>query len=261
MFSMDNLFLFSKFSSTSSLFMFTKILVVICLSTLCLSEECKRVNDCICVLNNGSYIDLSSLARSDKKPVWENVKPLLSRDNYTYSYSPCSKFNLGDTGKCRDVVVCQKSQTAPVEYFNIGNQGYPKWNNNNNTLTLLYLSMSARKTIVQLVCAPDNKIPHLEVKGETANETYEMTLTSRCACADLCNEHHLSGGSVLVIIFLIFVSLYLILGIVHSSLTRGAHGWELIPNYEFWMEFPLLVRDGCVFVMSGCKAETAYERI
>lgn len=42
--------------------------------------------------------------------------------------------------------------------------------------------------------------------------------------------------------FMIFVALYLFLGIVHSSLTRGAHGWELIPHYEFWSDFPLLVR-------------------
>ncbi|XP_035209961.1 uncharacterized protein LOC118184404 [Stegodyphus dumicola] len=221
------------------------------------SEECTYVNSCQCVYKNGSIVDLTSLGDRHKAR-FENI----TVGNYSYYYNPCYSFKLGtgNSACAKGVAVCQVSKIG--HYFDCGDQNYVSflWNKTTKLPYVQYVA-APRKTKVTLVCSETAYEPSLNVTGETERDVYEMALTSRCACPDLCRQNHLSTGSVLVIIFLIFVSLYLVLGIIHSSLTRGAHGWELIPHYEFWADFPLLVRDGCVFVVSGCKAETAYERI
>lgn len=231
------------------------------LFTLSSSQVCKYIDPCKCSFHNGSIIDLTTLG--DRNGVrWPNMKPTRKNDSYHYYYNPCYNFKLGpENSACsHGVAVCQVENNT--KYYNCGQQQHAFfiWNSDKNALNLVYES-SPRTTNVTLVCSPDAVEPKLEVKGEVRPELYEMTLITKCACPDMCNSDHLSPGSVLVIIFFIFVSLYLLLGIIHSSLTRGAHGIELIPHYEFWSDFPLLVRDGCVFVMSGCKPETAYERI
>jgi hypothetical protein len=43
---------------------------------------------------------------------------------------------------------------------------------------------------------------------------------------------------------------------------RGAEGKELIPNYEFWKDLPLLIKDGVLFLVHGCKSDSNnYEQI
>ncbi|GIX75304.1 uncharacterized protein CEXT_201571 [Caerostris extrusa] len=240
----------SFFSFSSNFLSCICCFVLVCLTKLAASQD-----DCRHTFPNGSVIDLTSLGYHND-PRWKNIKPVLPA-NFTYSYSPCFKFSIG---KCENVNVCQISANKE-EYYNCGNKIFFDGNGNNGTTFARYTTVEDRETTVTLICSPADVVPRLNVTGEVSTKKYSMTLFSRCACADLCRENHLSTGSVLVILLMIGVSLYLILGIIHSSLTRGAHGWELIPHHEFWADFPLLVKDGCVFVMSGCKPETAYERI
>ncbi|GBM40630.1 hypothetical protein AVEN_251002-1 [Araneus ventricosus] len=228
-----------------------------CLAKLVSSQDCSYDNDCKCTFPNGSVIDLTSLGYHGE-PRWKDVKPSLSNDTFKYSYNPCFKFSIGN-GACENVEVCQTGDNNL--HYNIGNRAMFSGNGQNGITHVTYAGDQARKTNVNLVCSPGDSVPRLNVTGEISPRTYVMTMWSKCACADLCREDHLSAGSVLVILLMIGICFYLILGIIHSSLTRGAHGWELIPHYEFWVDFPLLVRDGCVFVISGCKPETAYERI
>ncbi|CAL1287956.1 unnamed protein product [Larinioides sclopetarius] len=249
------LFRYLSVVSSNSVFWVCYIFLA-CLAKLTSSQDCAFVNDCKCAFRNGSEIDLTSLG-SHGEPRWKNVKPSLKTDNFTYSYNPCFKFSIGN-GACENVEVCQ---TGNGQYYNIGKQAMFSGNGQNGITLVTYAGDDAKKTIVNLICSPGDIVPRLNVTGEMPPRTYVMTMWSRCACADMCREDHLSAGSVLVILLMIGIAFYLVLGIIHSSLTRGAHGWELIPHYEFWVDFPLLVRDGCVFVISGCKPETAYERI
>jgi hypothetical protein len=52
----------------------------------------------------------------------------------------------------------------------------------------------------------------------------------------------LSTGSVLVIVFFVFTILYFVGGAVALKFLRGAQGREMIPNYDFWVDLPNLVR-------------------
>ena len=42
--------------------------------------------------------------------------------------------------------------------------------------------------------------------------------------------------------FFVCVFVYLVVGFLILRFGRGARGWEQIPNYEFWLELPGLVK-------------------
>lgn len=63
------------------------------------------------------------------------------------------------------------------------------------------------------------------------------------------SDEGLSTGSVLVIIFFVFTILYFVGGAVALRLLRGAEGRELIPNYDFWVDLPNLVRVSAFFIL------------
>lgn len=71
----------------------------------------------------------------------------------------------------------------------------------------------------------------------------------------------LSAGSVLLIIVFSVLIIYFIGGIVIRKFIGGATGYEIIPNYDFWSDIPLLIKDGALYTFSGCRPEVVYERI
>ncbi|CAG0891665.1 unnamed protein product [Darwinula stevensoni] len=132
-----------------------------------------------------------------------------------------------------------------------------------------------RQTQIFLTC---NTSTWLEVQGEMppGSRKYLMYLHTPCVCS--CQAHStqtreragnlgatesggLSIGSILVIVFFVGVILYLIIGMIILRVVRGAEGWEMIPNRNFWMDFPGLMKDGVVFVLGGCRAESTYDRL
>ncbi|OQV18677.1 hypothetical protein BV898_07307 [Hypsibius exemplaris] len=81
--------------------------------------------------------------------------------------------------------------------------------------------------------------------------------------ADPCSEleHGLSVGSMLLIIFFSVLAAYFVIGVAVRKFIGGAVGYEAIPNYAFWSDLPLLMKDGALFAFSGCRPEVVYERI
>lgn len=251
----------------NSLYWTVTFAVALLFFTVSAMEECKKINSCQCQFRNGSMINLESLG-SHGTARWQN-KMASKNDSCTYFYNPCFEFKLPEsstTSECASgVAACKVCKDD--HYYSLGTQQSAEfvWDPVEKLLHLFYFSAGNpnRTTNVTLICdAHPEADDSLSVVGNISETVYEMTLRSRCACADLCGPHSgLSGGSLLIILFSVFIILYLLFGIVFNKLTRGAQGWELIPNYEFWQDFPLLVRDGCVYVASGCKPDTTYERI
>lgn len=66
-------------------------------------------------------------------------------------------------------------------------------------------------------------------------------LISKYGCS-LQREIGLSTGSLLVILFFVSVGVYFIGGIIVLKALRGATGWEMVPNHDFWCKLPSLVR-------------------
>lgn len=52
----------------------------------------------------------------------------------------------------------------------------------------------------------------------------------------------LSTGSILLILFFTITGIYFIGGMITLRILRGATGWEMLPNHDFWSKLPLLVR-------------------
>lgn len=247
--------------------------------TLCLSScwsqkiNCvdKPKSTCVCHFSNGSVIDLTTVGWKDK-PRFQDV---VGKDGYSYSYNPCYGFSegpkpaVGADGCDTGTAVCQ-GKIDKSAYYNAGLQSSATFYQNGPFVVIEYTSNLPpfRTTNVTLVCSTNTSSTALG-EAEKDKTHYEMTLYSPCACLNGCvippvpKERGLSTGSVLVIIFFISVCCYLIGGIIYQKIIRGATGFELIPNFEFWLEFPLLVRDGCIFCCNGCNMnqETTYDRI
>ncbi|XP_015903376.1 uncharacterized protein [Parasteatoda tepidariorum] len=166
-------------------------LIVFILSTInvVIGEQCTQLSNCICKFTNGSVIDLTSLGYQNEA----RFKRIGRKNSYfKFYYNPCFPFTLG--GACIDVSVCQvgpSSSNNEAENWDCGNSNNEFiWNTTHKTFTLVYTAHSQhprRKTIVNLKCDEEAITPILEFEKELPETmVYEMTLTSRCACPDLC---------------------------------------------------------------------------
>lgn len=68
-----------------------------------------------------------------------------------------------------------------------------------------------------------------------------LILTSSYACKTT-QIKSLSTGSILLIYFFILTGIYFIGGTIILKFLRGATGWEMVPNHEFWRNLPSLVK-------------------
>ncbi|KAK2149729.1 hypothetical protein LSH36_439g01031 [Paralvinella palmiformis] len=229
-------------------------------------EICKGVPDstCRCKTESGHVLDLSPLVNTTAYPLFYNVTA--TSDHALYSYKPCGPMTVpvGDMNSpCHNVAVCQVSHDGIV---NIGNFDPVHFMYETETKSLYIQYTAGNKTTkVYLVCSTVEK--SLTVKGETATNStiYDMTLHTKYACLskDGSPKIGLSVGSILLILFFVGVLIYMVGGIVLLRCVRGARGFEQIPNYDFWLDFPVLVKDGVMFVTRGCKAESdrTYDQI
>ncbi|EFA08006.1 uncharacterized protein LOC103314060 [Tribolium castaneum] len=118
------------------------------------------------------------------------------------------------------------------------------------------------KASVHLVCTLEDTF----IKILIANSTNpQLALGSPHACV-ITEKSGLSTGSVLLLIFFISFGAYFVGGILILYFMRGARGLETIPNVDFWRSLPGLVKDGIIFLFSGCSASSittpeTYDRI
>lgn len=66
----------------------------------------------------------------------------------------------------------------------------------------------------------------------------------------------ISGGWIFIIILSSLLVLYLVGGVAFNKFYRHHEGKEIIPNVEFWMALPGLVKDGHLFVWRKARSLT-----
>jgi len=74
----------------------------------------------------------------------------------------------------------------------------------------------------------------------------------------------LSGGSILLIILLCVVVVYIAGGVALNKFARHKEGVEVIPNVDFWVMLPGLVKDGGMFIyhkIRGVSGGGAYQQV
>ncbi|XP_078394466.1 cation-dependent mannose-6-phosphate receptor [Cetorhinus maximus] len=115
---------------------------------------------------------------------------------------------------------------------------------------LNFCSKERRKGMVMISCNP--KVlgaafsAVLEERRKFSDCFYLFELDSSVACPTV--PHRLSPGSILIILFLVLLTVYILGGFLYQRLVLRAKGMEQFPNYYFWQEIGNLTADGCDFV-------------
>lgn len=224
-----------------------------------------RKDGCSCVFNDSSGIlDVSSLSNTDGTPRFKDV---VGSDNRTYSYNPCGPFALGN---CSDAAVCQVSRDGRTS-TQTGDAGTARWLVlDNYTVTIFYEhldqgpSPTDRQNFVTYLCDPTADSATMTMTGGDGTQVYYFTVVSKCACPNGCSGNpsgpgKLSGGSVLLIIFVVLVALYLLGGAAYKRTRYGSAGLGMVPNIDFWRSIPVMIKDGCLFLT--CQLKPNYNDI
>ncbi|XP_078321516.1 cation-dependent mannose-6-phosphate receptor-like [Crassostrea virginica] len=233
-----------------------EIVILLTLITTIKTEVCQKVSACSCKTSEG-VVDLSALPGSVSA----------NDEKYKNTWFTCS---AGTCGTFNGVSICQTQLTPPENsfingYFNTSTfSGEPEKN-----LVLTYTGdtisvpggTQIRTSRIALVCDKTADVNTFIAEGEqppVGSVNYKFTLRSKHACIV---SSGISVGSVLLILFFVFVLIYVIGGILFLRFYRGASGVEMFPNYEFWKDLPFLIKDGMVFTFRGCKTDTTYSQI
>ncbi|XP_034935754.1 uncharacterized protein [Chelonus insularis] len=228
---------------------FISIIITILMTNYVKSTCIESKSVCTCIRSDGKGYDLSPL---------KHESPIFSALN-NFVFQPCKNIDLTFKGSvksdCKSSSVCMNNKTESV---NLGTIEESEWELSNDNDVYLVFKHGKYITKINLVYC-HNCSSTLIVQNSSLS-TYKLVLVSPKCGLVMLRPRGLSTGSVLVILFLVFSSLYFIGGAMALKFFRGAVGWELIPNYDFWSDLPVLVRDGVTFTLSGCTA-VSYERI
>ncbi|XP_059165047.1 cation-dependent mannose-6-phosphate receptor-like [Physella acuta] len=214
-------------------------------------RSCVRQDDCSCRFDDtGAVVNIRPLAKSDGTPLFKDVT---GKDGLLYSYNPCVPFT---EDQCVHSAVCQREGTNGTAK-SLVNQTNAQFGFDGHHVQLTYFSSAGgllRSAVVSLVCLVNQTTPVFTAYGyDEGSKLYNFQLGSQCACENGCytapDDGGISAGSVLIIIFFVTVFLYLSLGSVHGCVNKGESGVQVVPHYQFWLGFPGLVKDGCLFVV------------
>ncbi|XP_035688927.1 uncharacterized protein LOC118424462 isoform X2 [Branchiostoma floridae] len=188
--------------------------------------------------------------------------------NTFFYYNPCTPFKKGDSsGECQanEIAACQYDGNG---YYDIGDQSSLATSYDTSTGAVLFsysTDQSNRKSNINLVCSASSTPTFTAQESPAGSGTFVMTISSLCVCPGRskdCNAAGaaagLSAGSTMCILLTVFVLVYVAGGMLFLRFVRGAEGTEMIPNYEFWADFPYLVKDGFTFATRSCRGEEAY---
>ncbi|XP_013397616.1 uncharacterized protein LOC106164287 [Lingula anatina] len=253
------------------------------------SETCAKIDSCSCKHANGN-VDLHPLALSNGKARFENIQATSGTDKF--SWNPCKDFTQGS---CQNVAACQIQSSGSwwSSYYPIGSQNTAQFTSDGSTNIILTYTNThygvTRFTYITLIC--DSKVDaQLTADGEKSSRRYYMTLKSKYACPgggsdsggsggtgggssggkdDKAakqggkdkSEASIGGGSVMMIILVTVIPIYLIGGILTQKFIRHKSGTDVIPNKDFWTDFPFLVRDGVLFVFHKCRPGSTYSNV
>ncbi|XP_071787702.1 uncharacterized protein [Asterias amurensis] len=242
-----------------------------------MAVACTKVDDCSCRTLDGQEVNIRSLGyQGSQAPRFTFQPPQGTAEPWQYAFNPCYTFTYDTT--CSNVIACQRSTQDPTETYNIGDVT-STWSILNEDYLVSYSHLdnlgTTRTSQVTLKCDPSAEEPTLDRLGTEGGfgTTYFFTLTSKCACPGVCGSTPpqttakppqppgsggLSPGSVLCILFSVFVTVYIIGGALFMKYVRHAEGTDVIPNKDLWTNLPGYIKDGILFVTS-CGKKTGYD--
>ncbi|XP_064648076.1 uncharacterized protein LOC135500489 [Lineus longissimus] len=235
--------------------------------------KCTQEGACKCTFNNGGIIDLSKISglEDNDLPWKKDIEPTGSSTEYVYSYKPCFDFNEDGTvgGNCNNVASCQKAK-GKTDQYSLGMSASAKFMDENGEIKLKYaadpdMSSTIRETWVTLKCADGEGF---EVKGEitgtnagTSKYVYILSTPHACWQGGAPGSGIISVGTILCIVLLVVIVFYIVGGVLYMTFKVGAEGAERIPNWTFWKDFPLMIKDGACFAISPITKKNEYSKM
>jgi len=180
----------------------------------------------------------------------------------TYYYRPCQALQQANCQTITDPVpaACQKDTRITPQYHDCGSTTQYAWRARAaGDNTGFYITFNGgeedRRLDVEFECDKTAGVGSLKAAIPTESPThfYHLNWKSAYACpsgggggggGSGDDGMGISPGWIFIIILLGIGVMYLILGVAFKKFLRDAHGWELIPNNEFWFALPGLVIDG-----------------
>ncbi|KAL5012266.1 hypothetical protein ScPMuIL_010817 [Solemya velum] len=225
---------------------------------------CRQEGTCSCSLMDGSgVIDLKTVANSDKPRF--KIPGADTADKDEYFYNPCYPFSIAAShNHCTDASACRYDGVTGI-YQNLALAQSAKFDYDKDIgqIFIHYRSSPQDRNLstrVYLRC-DDNNVLSLNDYSETS---VNFTLSSPCVCPNGCLPV-LSVGTIVIIVFSLFLLTYLCVGMLYKKAVFGAVGQELVPNHDFWVALPGLVKDGYLFFISPCLGDRVeyryYERL
>ncbi|EDO48852.1 predicted protein [Nematostella vectensis] len=230
-------------------------------------KECKKVDACRCQTDEGE-IDLRNLAGKDGKPRFSDISDAKAdQKSFLYDFNPCNPWTKPKpavplTYSCDNVAACLTIATTSL--LNIGTQDSAQCvlDRTSGSCSLVFTGEAVGEittTHIQLKCREGVDGILDPFRSDMDTRVFRSTLHSKYVCMS-----GLSVGSILLIIFFTLVVVYLITGIVFNKFKKGAEGKEVLPNLAFWVDFPILVKDGIIFTIQSskkCCSSSEYNKI
>lgn len=236
-------------------------------------QKCR--DPCSCSFNDPdeTYINLGTVGRSDGMARYFLLGKNEKGDSVLYAFNPCHPISYSTKEfevyqhACSGVAVCMitpgSSNDGTPTQEAIGYQTDAEFflDEGHNPKINYSFPGDPRKTLtVTLSC---NHTESLEIQNEKS-----FILSTSCACqheedrekcrtASPGSKKGLSTGSILLITFFVILLVYVVFGILFNF-CKGAHGTELLPNFEFWNELPKLIVDGFLFTCSCFGRRSSY---
>jgi len=229
-------------------------------------------NDCKGKVGNYNY-DLTELAKKigavDLQTQDTNQPP------QTYYYRVCGVVsnNFCQTVDDMTPAVCQKDSRIPAEFHDCGNQKTARFQRlpsggDDAGFTLSYTGgQDGRAAMIYFKCDKSKDPGVLSFVKEDPIKTYDLQYVSKYACPTNGgggggggggddDDGGISGGWIFIIILSSLLVLYLVGGVAFNKFYRHHEGKEIIPNVDFWLALPGLVKDGHLFVWRKARSLT-----
>lgn len=251
------------------------ILIFFQLSSGEVLEKCVRETDnpCLCKIDDYNKIDIST-ALSQKDDFVHDTE---FTKNITYFFHGCydqkldyQKLNLTvknvndshegsllkyDGNSSRLEVIAKAHDINFNTPTNLNGYALVYSNQTNNNKSIL--------AMVRLICDNFDK-PFIKIVD--ISSTFPVFVFSSPKVCVQTEEAGLGGFTLFMFLLFFSALMYLVGGACLLYFFRGARGIELIPNVDFWTSLPTRMRNGLVYILSGCRTpyvttEETYDRI
>jgi len=121
--------------------------------------------------------------------------------------------------------------------------------------------LESRQMEIQFICL-EGQVGTPVFSNEAPTHKYNFIWSSKYGCpVPPSGKGGLSGGAIFLILFICVVFVYLVGGIAFNAGIRKQRGVEMIPNLEFWVTVPGLVKDGCMWTFNKIFRRGGYSQV